>query len=75
MSDLFIQRATKHKGAYRRHVAREHGKRGFTESGTIKQSVIAQDATGEHGAKVEKEAVLARTLRRVRLSRRQRRFA
>lgn len=37
---FFIKRAIKHPGALRRSVKEKYGARGFTERGTIKQSVL-----------------------------------
>ena len=64
MSELWIKEAVEDKGTYRASVKRRYGKAGFTERGTIKQSVIAKDSKKK--GRIGKQARLARTLRRLR---------
>jgi len=63
-SDRWIQEAIKRPGALRQYVKRKYGKKGFTERGTIKVSVL-RDLANEPG-KVGKRARLALTLRKLR---------
>jgi hypothetical protein len=61
---FWIQDALKHshQGLLRKKVRNEYGSKGFTKSGAIRLDVL-QDLAGKSGTKVQKEAVLARTLR------------
>jgi len=59
---FFIKRAVKHPGALRRTVKQEYGSRGFTERGTIRESVLHKLAK-EPGV-IGKRARLAERLRK-----------
>jgi hypothetical protein len=59
--ELWIKEAIGKPGSYRASVMRRYGKKGFTERGTIKRSVIAKDA--KEPGKIGQQARLARTLK------------
>jgi len=59
----WIQTIHMKKGSYRASVRRRYGKKGFTSSGTIKQSIINKDKRSLN-PKLRKRAVLADTLRK-----------
>jgi len=63
-SDRWIQEAIKRPGALRQYVKRKYGKKGFTERGTIKVSIL-RDLANEPGI-VGQRARLALTLRKLR---------
>lgn len=62
--DYWIKEAIGKKGSYRASVYRRHGRRGFTNKGTIKREIIEADV--KRGGKIGKQAKLARTLRGLR---------
>lgn len=61
--EYWIQDAIQHPGSYRASIYRRYGKAGFTETGTIRQDIIAEDSRKK--GKLGKQARLARTLRKV----------
>lgn len=63
-NEYWIQEAIKRPGALRAYVKRRYGKKGFTERGTIKVSVL-RDLANEPGT-IGRRARLALTLRKLR---------
>ncbi len=61
----WIKKAIKKKGSYRACVKHRFGKKGFTDRGTIKQSVINKDKKHSN-PKIRKRAQLANTLKRMK---------
>lgn len=59
---FFIKRAIKHPGALRRTVKEQYGSRGFTQRGTIRESVLHKLA--KKPGVTGKRARLAETLRK-----------
>lgn len=61
--EMWIQGAVKSPGSYRASVKRRHGKAGFTETGRIRESVIAADV--QKPGKLGQRARFARTVRKL----------
>jgi len=63
----WIQTSIKKKGSFRRYVQKKYGDKGFT-NGKIKLSIINKEIKNKN-RKISKKAILAKTLRKLRKSR------
>jgi len=64
VTQYWIQKAIKRKGALRAHMKRKYGSRAFTSKGTIKREYLEREA--KQPGTTGKRARLAMTLRRMR---------